>query len=186
MRKINLFLTALFVMFLMSCGGETTSADAVKSDGTSYKFDFSSAEDFNNHVVDAINVIDDKEKTLLEIGEEVTGQELENILNEYKETLTGIIEKLEDTKPYYAGETFLSSTIDYIKVRQEVANEVWTKIVEIVGERKINEISEEDADNIDSLLDPALDREEQALNIMQGQQNVFALANDSYVEHDEE
>ncbi|MCD6367394.1 MAG: hypothetical protein J7L46_07640, partial [Bacteroidales bacterium] len=73
-----------------------------------------------------------------------------------------------------------------IKVRQEVANEVWTKIVEIIGERKINEISEENANNIDSLLDPALDKEEQSLSIMQGQQNVFALANDSYVEHDEE
>ena len=187
MKKVNLILVAVLAIFaLTSCGDSTVnslveSAESLQEE-LKYEYEFYSADAFNTHVVDLIDVVIEKEMEMINADATADAKFLEKIRLEYSDLLKNTIDKLKDTKPYYSSELYMSSSIDYIKARQKTADETWIAIIAVLGEKTIADVTEEENAKISELLNAASAAEQIELDIAQKQQVAFGAANSLEIE----
>jgi len=177
MKKV--FLLVVTTILLFSCGNSDNSATADQDD-SNYKYVYDSGYDFNDSMFAIINNIQIVEDNLF--AQNNTGEDMEQIRQKVSEMLVVGIEKIEQTKPYYEGEDLKKQVLVVLKLKQKHIDNDWKTIIELVGDAKIVDVSEEIFNQIKEKVNKIGTAEDLEADVLAGVQNIFATSMGTYVE----
>lgn len=157
MKKLVLFLGVGLMTIFTSCG--PTQEDAVK---------------YNDEVVA-------DQKKLLAMEEElinaITGDEsvskVEGAYEDYVDFIATTLKKYEEMDSFDKNDTFRKAMIELLKAFQTVAKDEYKTVVDIYGKTE-EELTEEDLDTWDSVIDDIESKEGDANDAFLEKQKVFA------------